>query len=735
MSYFSKAEIDTVRKKWIKAKLKECPLTYSFKDTVVISVYSSLKDSIYTYAESELELEHIFLANRKDLTSQFVHDSIDSMRYKIPFYDLVDKLELTAECGRTYAYNAFFEAFQRSISFQYLIQDLHIDNTYANKLLTKNVYANAYLNVYAKMAFDENSLAKYIIMTHTREKYKFKEVYKLYLYKDMLKKYLLGVSSADDLPKIPLSKCKSNSDVPIIEYTTDMINQLTKYFKADSNLGEFLSSYLEYYLWYAIPAFLELLYTIEHLNDIEAKETLKEVVCPMHNSFVALFTNDSQTEWCEDVLDYIREDKTSVRFEMLCNWVSGRKPLNGKIILEDPNLRLQPYFKDIRMYGLPKDIATLINYEIHLSETSIKIYLNAILLELLKEMKIPLSESFERLSRTDDFKEFMGSVDDVKDTKKEPKETVNTLFDIPKTNPLIGTPSGIKSKTTNATIDYLNNLVGSFSDDKYKFSVLSRIEKHSTVIDGTSSDTDKYNYIKGLVNLINKNLIKRIKDIKTYNTGGKNPGQSKGKIDRKAISKYKTTGKIFYNNDYKQKEMDLAFGIILDVSGSMAGSGIEKGIKTLIVLQETLQALNINFSIITHTSDGKYQSKIKKYHLFREDKAYTPIKNYNLVNITAETGNCDSGALYFMEKYISKVRNKDKIVIMFSDGQPTECTDTDLKNQVRHMEARGIHVIGIGINYPEIARYYPDFANGNSLKEMLDIVSNILERYVLEKKE
>ena len=182
--------------------------------------------------------------------------------------------------------------------------------------------------------------------------------------------------------------------------------------------------------------------------------------------------------------------------------------------------------------------------------------------------------------------------------------------------------------------------------------------------------------------------------------------------------------------------MDLAFGIILDTSGSMSGKGVEDGIKTLMVLQETLKALNINFSIITHNNTGPmYTCNITKYHLFREDKSYKPNKSYALTEIRATGGNCDSGALYFMEKYISKVHNKDKIVIMFSDGQPTECTGTDLRNQVKHMEAKGIKVIGVGIGFPEIAEYYSDYANGNNLKQMLDIVSNILQRYVLEKEE
>ena len=87
------------------------------------------------------------------------------------------------------------------------------------------------------------------------------------------------------------------------------------------------------------------------------------------------------------------------------------------------------------------------------------------------------------------------------------------------------------------------------------------------------------------------------------------------------------------------------------------------------------------------------------------------------------------------ELYINQTKNKDKICLIFSDGAPTECSDADLVAQVKHMEHAGIKVIGIGIGFPNISKYYADYANGNNLKEMLDIVANILKDYVIAKKD
>ena len=284
-----------------------------------------------------------------------------------------------------------------------------------------------------------------------------------------------------------------------------------------------------------------------------------------------------------------------------------------------------------------------------------------------------------------------------------------------------------KPKPERATIyEELDKLSSKFNSGGYEFKV-------KDVRSLEDSARTKYMKLSENMSLLNNNLIRSIKEIKVYNTGGKNPGKKTGKIDRKNLYKYKTSKDIFFDNTYKIKESDLAFGILLDVSGSMSGEGIKNGKATMVVLHETLKALNINHCIATHTSSGYHQCTIDRYQAFKEDKTFQCDKNYGIVNIEADWGNCDSGALYYMEHELLRTKNKDKICLIFSDGEPTECSDTELKDQVRHMERNGIKVIGIGINYSKIREYYSNNANGRNLKEMFDIVSNILKEYVLEK--
>lgn len=300
----------------------------------------------------------------------------------------------------------------------------------------------------------------------------------------------------------------------------------------------------------------------------------------------------------------------------------------------------------------------------------------------------------------------------------------------------ISKPSSKKSKRSHKTkaseVDpaILDKAATSFKSSLYNFDVESKYTSSPT-----KAEISEYNAIADASKMITTLLIKEIKNIKCYNFGGKNSGKNNGKLDNKRLYLYKTQKNIFYDNTYKTKEMDPVFGIVLDQSGSMDGRGIRDGKITMILLHEVLKSLGVNHSIIGHTSDGQHHSKIFKYVAFKEDKGYTLNKAYNLVNLEAYYGNCDSGALYYMEQQLLRTKQKDKICMIFSDGSPTECTRAELIEQVNKMEREGIRVIGIGINFESIKNYYPNNANGKNLKEMLDIVCNLLKQFVLEKED
>ena len=423
----------------------------------------------------------------------------------------------------------------------------------------------------------------------------------------------------------------------------------------------------------------------------------------------AVELSDVPEERFTQIFEYLETDEVVDRVNMLCEAFMARA----------------------RYVTVPSLLGAVLSFAKHYSYRNIRIKQCAILYNYCKANKLLKSSEYadaELMGELED-SAFGASVTAEAEEMEAEAKRRKALLDLReerRSSKATAPGGGHESSSVSQALD---GMIDNFRTEKYGFNI-------KEVYSDDEELKDRYEKIVSRIKLVNTQLIKQIRDIKTYNVGGKYAGLSSGKLDRKNLHKYKTDKNIFYQNTYKQKECDLAFGIVLDASGSMHGRGIEDGRTTMIILHETLKALGINHSIIDHTCYGKrYTSDLRRYQCFKEDKGYKLRKNYALAGIKAESGNCDSGALWFMEKALLRTKNRDKICLIFSDGAPTECTEVDLVEQVRHMEKNGIKVIGIGIGFPEISKYYPDYANGNNLKEMLDIVAGILKEYVITKKD
>jgi hypothetical protein len=472
---------------------------------------------------------------------------------------------------------------------------------------------------------------------------------------------------------------------------------------------------------------LEIVYMLNTIYDTMTKAKLSDILtraetCDLEN---LIFKKDKV--FIEPAISL--PDDAEKRFNTIRDYVCSKKVQDMVTEMVDRAYR-GIFVNSVSLY-----FGTLISYAINLSIKNIRVKQCAILYNYCK------ANALFKPSETDPEDEYdAGEDDDEESSTTSTSSTFKHLVDDEikeSTNMLDLREDRRRSRKTapggghesSPVFEALDGLIDNFRQDKYKFTV-------TDIVSTSEEDRAEYEAIASKVKLVNSVLTRQIREIKTYNVGGKNAGLSSGKLDRKSLHKYKTNKDIFYQNTYKIKECDPAFGIVLDASGSMCGRGIADGRVTMIVLHETLKALGVNHSIVDHTCyGGRYECDIRRYYSFKEDKTYKITKNYGIVRTTAESGNCDSGALYFMEKALLRTKNRDKICLIFSDGAPTECTGTDLVEQVRHMERCGIKVIGIGINFPNISKYYGTYANGKNLQDMLNIVSDILKEYVLTKKE
>lgn len=679
-------------------KIKINPTNYSLKDRVIVhnmkAAHFPSRMSKYRYVEYRLLdmlLNHFKTNLKRDLELEMFKPLSTSM-YLNTLPNVIVDLGL-------------------------YVNNLHINPICWNKLTTTTISKKlldvdkALIYYLTALLKSENNLSKYIMFTNLEEFEHFKNVKDMSFLTDSMSQIISGKSNTLTLvdPSLFSAECNLN----------DIMPKGSKYEGCDL-INLFLTN---------VQYLAEALFVLEHIEDADVKKMLhtflqREMFFPMYYG-----NPDGSITYLGYIKDIIQTEDMSERYSKIRALVNN----------SDLKANIESYVKHCgTLKQLPLFLSLISGFAQNICTFYVRTTLTQLLMKLCRYYKLNIHKNMSGLDPSA-LKDLMDLLESPGDTDNSPS-MISSLGDEyvdmedEKENDS-DKPESKDRKISEPTVDFLDAQNTTFTESGYDFNVSDDIYKLSEPSDVDTDAKIKYDIITSKVKLLNKNLIRKIKEIKVYNTGGKNSGMSKGKLDKKALHKYKSTDKIFYNNTYKVKESDLAFGIILDVSGSMHGKGIENGVTTLVVLHETLKALNINHSIITHESRGMYQCNIVKYHYFKEDKLYNVSKNYNLMNIRAMRGNCDSAALYYMEKAMTRVQNKDKIVMMFSDGEPTECKGDDLKKQVRRMERKGIKVIGIGINYPSIAEYYKDYANGANLKEMLDIVSNILKQYILEKKE
>ena len=706
----------TINVKYTKSKIIADPLGYSLRDKVVFHNQDNLLCN-YTSDSETILYGRVMGALSVPLTQ----------------VDPIITYEATIEHGtiplfKTNNLNFYLEGFLQSF--------------YNNYTMTKRM-SNAELKNYLSSSNSLDSLF-YLINKLTSSQSVIKELFSLkftladiFDYKDIYELNYLkeALNTPKDIPLLVANGLVNDSSLyytPCI-YNADSIDDLmTANDSIFSSRVSTIESIAKLLYRDTLIYGIEILYQYNKIELYDIKNTLKEL----------LIYNYKDSDICKDL--YIIKDNNLIineevqkcfidnneqRFNKIKEFVKNYHDSDFKNIVKDMLTVFDKIQNDsssfcTTTFAAPM-FAILVNFCNYYSMLQQRILQNQIFYAKALELKLNVTDIISSEINTYDVNE--DAENDENDDKDESYHNKtdflnHTFGNYTDTEKFKNSNGGYKSLET---VNEMERFAS--SQPKYDYDI-----KHIPITKDLILK-EAYYKVADKLKTISPNFIRQIQEIKTYNTGGKEPGLSTGKLDKKNVYKYRQTSKIFCKNTYKIKESDLAFGILLDISGSMSGEGIKNGKLVMILLHEVLKSLKINHCIAGHTSHGVHNCMIEEYQSFKENPHYNVNKNYNLVNLKAKSGNCDSGALNYMYYQLAKVKNKDKICLIFSDGEPTECTDSELINQVKFMENKGIVVIGIGINFSSIERYYTRHANGKNLVDMLNITINILKDYVLKK--
>lgn len=224
---------------------------------------------------------------------------------------------------------------------------------------------------------------------------------------------------------------------------------------------------------------------------------------------------------------------------------------------------------------------------------------------------------------------------------------------------------------------------------------------------------EQYNTVAGPLLAISKQLQKSLlRQLRDQQRGGKQTGLLMGRrLDAHAL--FRSDGKVFTKNALPIQPPEMAVGLLLDESGSMASCDRATYARaSAIILYDFCQALRVPVMVYGHSTGG---SGVELYS-YSEFDAIDREDQYRLVDISARGSNRDGAALRFVAERLSHRPEELKLLLLVSDGQPADtgyygtAAEEDLRGIQQEYRRKGILFVAaaIGDDKENIERIYGD---------------------------
>ena len=212
---------------------------------------------------------------------------------------------------------------------------------------------------------------------------------------------------------------------------------------------------------------------------------------------------------------------------------------------------------------------------------------------------------------------------------------------------------------------------------------------------------------------------------------------------------YRNNGKYYSRKNIPSEKPDVVFEIIIDQSGSMEDyNKIEAAKKSAVLFDDISRSLDIPAHIFAHTTDC-FSILINDLVPFNSKDE----NRYRIASIEPEWGNIDTEVLTMACEEISKRDEKNKVVIVISDGLPCsyethknyrgvaykndkrmDIESLELNACVRYWRKKGISIIGVAIDEVDVIKriYEESVLDCTDLDKLPHQMVRIFQKYVLK---
>lgn len=241
-------------------------------------------------------------------------------------------------------------------------------------------------------------------------------------------------------------------------------------------------------------------------------------------------------------------------------------------------------------------------------------------------------------------------------------------------------------------------------------------------------------------------VVKELRNLSLLSLDERKYGFNSGKINLSKVEANRHMGNLYpaigsFSRDVAECPVpDLFFSLLVDNSGSMTHGLSSIATKATLVFGDALDMAEIPFEIngFTASVDLAYTHIVKDADsLYSQARSLIPFLDYANPHSGQCTsrlpeyfgGNTDYHNIKAVGERMLDRHEKDKVLIVMSDGYPCGQTARDIPALVSELSDAGIYIIGIGIGTNSVESLYPHHVvlkSGDDIKKLPTVIKDIL---------
>jgi cobalamin biosynthesis protein CobT len=224
-------------------------------------------------------------------------------------------------------------------------------------------------------------------------------------------------------------------------------------------------------------------------------------------------------------------------------------------------------------------------------------------------------------------------------------------------------------------------------------------------------------------------------------------GKEYGHLDSRRLHKVATGNLHVYKQKVETAKLDTAVMLMIDHSGSMAGSRLQLAAEAALVMGDVLHQLHVPFSVAGFSTESPVEYPREKGYS-RWNRLWIckhvdwnenwPTAAHKLTNLKPKNNTLDGESLRWGAQQLMSRPEKRKVLFWFNDGYPEPghgdvgTCQKYLKDVVESCRKAGVEVVAFGIQSDAVEEYFPKHVVINKLEDLVREPLNHLDRILRE---